>query len=310
MSDNVNTGLLAMKPAIVKVVKHFEVCAICVDTGAVLDCMSWTSTATRVPKHSGDITVNPTGSGTSSGAFDKALKQFVKTHTVTANGKKSWKCEQDGKKGKNSKTGKLLPPIKNAFYQMWSPPDQTGMQWEDSDDSGEMVAQNTFRVHHIAPEAIGGGRFSPDLIEVLELMAANPGQAALKFTWLGEQDRTVAGVLFAGNPEVSTADIASYVVPDYRYGNDTTALVSVGITDYLLLNILDGLSSLVGTLAKGKGSVGVAAIANIDDCKGPAYLGEIPAEYVDFLLKGASIPEEEQQETIDALGYLILNMGA
>ncbi|UCD14840.1 MAG: hypothetical protein JSV34_03710 [Candidatus Omnitrophota bacterium] len=293
MKDRPHTGIESMKQNIVKVVKHFKTCAICVETGAILGCMSWTSTATRNPYDHGTINVNPTECKKVSPASVAALKQFINTHVTTdSNGKRYWKCEETGKKGKNATTGRTLPPINDDFYDKWGTVKKSSFQWIELDQ-----------------QHVGGGKLSDDLVAVVTKSINHPAQSAIKFTWAGEQDKTISGVVLTPMNDISAEDISPFVYDEVCFQNDFVSLVAVSVTPELLISLLESVSEFGEQLTEPKGPVIVSIITNPRTNEAFGFYGSLNSKDLDVILKSILFPNNESEKAIEMIGYLSFNMG-
>jgi len=269
----------------VKLVKTFEVCAICVSSGEVLDCISWTSTATKSPKDAGTIT-EPTGIGTQSEAHKKAIKQFVKTHSKTKGGKKYWYCPQ-------TKTSKAEIP--KGFQNVWA-----------------TVADDENSYYHSSPdeEYVGTGQFEEVPDEVFASIFQSPDTSAIKLTWSGEQDKTTASVLFSPLREVLNQRLAAFIPKDDgRFENDFESIISVQVDNDFFLQFLASLSAHKAALIEPGGAVSITVIANIEGPSGVGFMGSISPHELQQVLNNFLPLSTLSQDIHDTVGYLALNMG-
>jgi len=272
----------AFRGNVKRVVKSFRVCAVCADTGAILDCMGWTCTATAAPKDSGTVAIPDQTSIPPQEAFDAALREFMKTHVRTEGGKKYWWCpESSQKRGE----------IPDGFGRQWAPATETGFHWLELDD-----------------QQVGGAQLAASATPVLTAGLEDAGHAAVKFTWSGDQDKTTMSLVVSPLRDFTAADIAPFVRRgDARLANDLVALAHQYVSPDFCHNLLSRLSAVPGGLAGAPADVTITIVANLRSDRATAAVGSLDPRTLAGILN--ELRGFESTEGVrDALQYLSLNL--
>ncbi|MEX2282594.1 MAG: hypothetical protein WEE89_08925 [Gemmatimonadota bacterium] len=280
-------GWPLMKPGIVKIVKSFEVCVVCLDNGVILDTLRWTSTATRTATSYDEGTIAPPQrSNQPHEGTREAIRKFVKTHTTVSDddGEEvaNWTCPE------RNTTKHEVP---DGFWRAWKPPEEeTGFHWLDLDET-----------------RVGEGRMASLPAEVLAAARSDVARAAIKFTWCGDQDRSVASLVITPAPTIVARDVAPFLQPnDSRFDNDFAALRGQTITRDLCAALLEQLSNGAGVLTQPPAEVVVTVIANVGRPGAFAFAGSLkPAQLAVMLDRAAPYASSSD---LAAMDYISLNM--
>ena len=295
MSDGPSTGITEginpIDPKIKRIVKEFETCAICIPTGKILGCIEWSSTSKRRPKDKGTITVTPTGSNTESAAFKKALKRFTKTHTLKRGGTRHWYCLQTGKKGKNSKTGTALPPLTTPFDTLWA------------------MVKPSFHVIEPDEQYVGKGRLVDTPSEIFSQILENPLLSGIKFTWAGESDKTISGVVFSPIKEITSREVSPFIYDEQHYVSDFVSLFAIEASSVLLLSFVKELNQHQEHLTQSDGHVRIILMTNLGSENAIGYAGALTPETLQLIIDNIQATTDLNDEEYETLSYLSLNMG-
>lgn len=289
MTDSPNSTIWAgnvFNANVDSIVKTFEVCAICVTTGVVLDCITWSSKSTKSPKDGGTIT-EPTTTGTQSAAHKKALKEFCKGHVTKLGNTKHWSCPD---KVPNPIRGSLSGP----FGNLWA----------------TIVDEKGF--FHATPdgEYVGTGHFSQNHDEVFASIFRTPETSAVKITWSGDEDKTIPTIVYSPLREISNQMLGSFIPnEDPRFLNDFLSLFSVQVDLTFFLPFLASIASKRTSLLDSDGAVTITTIANVGTTESTAFIGSLsPSEFQEILNNFLPI-STLTANTRETLKFLALNMG-
>jgi hypothetical protein len=280
----------AIKANIKRVVKEFETCAICIPTGKILGCMKWSSTGKRSTKDWGTITVTPTGSNTESAAFKKALKRFTKSHTSGAGGNRHWWCPQTHKIGKD-KTGKTLPPLTTPFDTLWA------------------MVKPSFHVIDPDEQYIGKGRLVDTPSEIFAQILENPLLSGIKFTWAGETDKTISGVVFSPIKEITSREVSPFIYDEQHYVSDFVSLFAIEASSALILSFVKELNQHQEHLTQSDGPVRIILMTNLGSENAIGYAGALTPETLQLIIDNIQTTTDLNDEEYETLSYLSLNMG-
>lgn len=224
----------SMAKSVVKVVTDFETCAICAESGEILGCITWSSTATKKPAKKGTITVNPANAETPcSRTFRGALRTFVANHLKKdSDDKLHWWCpEADDKvKGPTGETGKPFgkePP--QGFVKKWF-----------------SIAPWPLSVSDVS--SIGRAREIQSANEAIARARLNLAECCVKFTWAGPQDKVVSSLLFTDADDLDATELGPYLHQGSPFQNDLISLFVFTVTTEFLDVLVAELESLRGDL--------------------------------------------------------------
>lgn len=296
MSDGPSVDFDNKKAEIVEIHKNFETCAICAETGEILGCIWWSSISTR--RNPGQIAVH-TGSHDepASGTMKKALKKFIQRHVRRgADGKLHWFCPETGTERGLVPGGfdKALLAVRGARLARGAEP------------GGELVRSNE-RLIAITRPGAGEGRTGAQR-EVIERALRQPQRAAIKFTWSGEQEKTIPGVIFSAFSELTPGQIAPFVSDDSRFANDFVAIRVVPVEPDPMKKLLTEARTAVARAHPDRGPVTVSVIAGLGTASPIGWTGTLEEREVrNFVARARR--RVAAPEAIDALNYVALNMG-
>jgi hypothetical protein len=275
-----------------QIVATFETCAICVDTGEILGCISWSSTST--PTDKGTIRVEPPDKEVDcSDSFKKAMKKFVETHTKTdAGGTLRWWCPETGGSIKGP-TGSTTDPFGGAV------PPGFKTAWLATEP----------RPLRIDRERTGGGRRLKTVDEAIGLAAEEPQRAAVKFTWAGEQIKTVAGLVLTAYADISGEDVAPHVGDDPRFANDFSRLEAYVVSADVVLELVSQLGSVSRLLRNRDAPAIVTIISGLGSARAASLTGTLTPSQVSALAERVASHPATDEGALQALSYLALNMG-
>jgi len=262
MSDSPNSTIWAgnvFNANVDSIVKTFETCAICVTSGVVLDCITWSSKSTKAPRDGGTIT-DATAVGTQSAAHKKALKKFGTSHVIKLGTRKHWKCAE---------TGGVRGIIPAPFGVLWA----------------TIVDENGF--FHSTPdgEYVGTGNFSQNQDEVFASILRTPETSAVKMTWSGDEDKTIPTILYTPLREISNQTLGSFIPnEDPRFLNDFLSLITVQVDLTFFIPFLASIASKRASLVGSDGAVTITTIANVGTTESTVFIGSLsPSEFQEIL---------------------------
>ena len=180
-SRNPNGFNNRFKKNIKKIVYSFETCAICADTGEILGCVTWKTELSQ--GEGGKISVD-NNEGKPSNTFKKAFKKFIKTHTKKKKGVLHWFCPETGKK---KPSGKKVKGPKGTTSDPFGGAVPSGLKsnWVDAVKKGEQTKLDENKANTTNKKP---------LRQIINDNWDDIERAGLKFTWAGEQIKTVASV--------------------------------------------------------------------------------------------------------------------
>ena len=289
LTDGPSTPLTGnvLKPNIKKIIKRFETCAICVDTGKILGCIKWQSTMTKTPVDNGTIDVETGGSDDSTDSFKKALKQFVKTHALATGTQKFWTCVQTGKKGRKISDGTVLPPITGGFNDTW-----------------KSVGLNSISIDK---EFIGIAESYEHLENAIGNAITKPLESAVKFTWSGEQDKDIISVVLSPIEEITSADISPFVIDDEKFENDLTRILVTQTSIETFSNLIIELCKFEKEKNGENDFIYITLMTNIHNKIPIGFTHTLKPEELDVVLKNISDLKLNENEK-EVFNYLWLNM--
>jgi hypothetical protein len=282
------------KADIVKVVQTFQTCAICVDTGEILGCVCWKSESTRNPENKGQITLS---SGTKecavSQALKDALKKFMENHTAKKEGdpKIRYYCPDDKTFGE---------PVPEGMLKIIAKVDAPVK-------SGTIKPMFMTKDILIRRMAIGSAQRMPSMADSLKHVIESPGSSAFKFTWTGDQIKTIPSFLLSP-VELRESVIASILENRPEMSNDFASLkfslASPGFITIMAQYLLEKNSILDADQIK---PVMITVAAQLNQ-KVPVFAsaGMTPSDFLQFLI-AISLAADEQLSGI--INFLRLNMG-
>lgn len=323
------------KPNIKKIVLTYETVAVCADTGELLASIRWQCVST--PTDKGEITLISTKEGKPSETFKKAFRKFVETHnseTKNSEGKLElrWYCPETSDKIKGP-GGILKQPwgaiIPEEFRKKWikSKAPELPKKAERVKEQGcrGNLCNMTGLSHGIEPEGeggtmksgeivvdedrVGGGQYFESPTEALGAGLNTIERAALKFTWSGDQAKTVKGILFTSYRDISPEDISPFIECSDQFINDFHALDVHFLPTELMHHLLDLMATHAEDLESSNGPATVSIIANVGTEKAAAYTGALTPEDVASFIVEAALHESVDQKTLDIFHYIGLNFG-
>ena len=155
--------------------------------------------------------------------------------------------------------------------------------------------------------AAGGAERFIDLKDAIQAMMNKPELAALKFTWAGDQDKTVASLVLS-NVTLTAELIGPFLEDRPEMHNDFEALYFLKTKGSTMQLMAETLLENQAKLAPSESlQVMLTIIANLGE-PGAAYItaGVHPADLSTILAAAINNIDEGTQA---ALGYLQLNMG-
>ena len=285
----------------------FEDCAVCKDTGKILDCVSWTYHRTKGSGGPGSIT-EPTGAAAPTQEFKDAKKKFEDNH---GNGTKCPEEVAEVHKGEKN--------IFTGFYQYFPPfphPNQptqlradlvntsgqpvSGVQWTAFDQHGtRFLGAGT--IPFIGPFDFAQAMFTvpavmdPNEVDMV-LFTADPGNAIPEYDETDNQESIPVGfngpVLAVGDDLRAPSWSLIRTTPN-PFRNRTTVSFSLPHAAVVRVRVFDSAGALVRTLHDGR----LAAGAHDLDWDGRDASGRrvaaglylVRAEYEGRLLSGKTM---------------------
>ncbi|MCB9797109.1 MAG: hypothetical protein H6741_30860 [Alphaproteobacteria bacterium] len=281
ISDTPRANLYIYQDDIAKLCKEFETAAICVETGELLGSVKWKSCSVR--GHKGQITLNedPPVEHTPSDALKNALKEFMENHTRKKNGVLYWYCPDDD-------DGTHDRPVPEGLQE----------------------AMDKINQHSLAPGAtdlMGTGHYLASLQQGLDRAFAEPGAAALKLTWTGEQVKDVTTVTFAVNVGLDPAALSAFSDAG-PLRNDLTAHAGLFNSQTWMRGALTATALLAPMLAQSRGDAVLMVISGLGQDAAAARCA-LDRRAVSALVRLIAHETDSPSATSRALRYLDLNMG-
>ena len=285
------------KANIKKVAVSFETCAICVDSGEILGCITLKNEITATD--GGKIAVG-NKEGNPSDVFKKALKEFVKNHTKKKGGILRWYCPETGQaipgtvppkkvKGPSGSTSDPFGnPVPDGFKKQWVAKMKLGQKIQlDSDKAGT------------------GKKVSRE--KAFRNSLRDPQRSAVKFTWSGIQVKTVVSIVLTPFHALSEDELASFSSLEPEFSNDFDALQVQYVSEDFFSSFLNVLQDFGPALSTDEGFATVTLMSDLGTRRASAFTGKLQGEDILSLIPSVSQHPDVDDETLDFLTYICLN---
>jgi hypothetical protein len=296
MGDSPGGPLTGVKDDIVKVVSTYETCTVCIETGEILGCITYTSTTTRDDEGKIDI-VTKDKDKSPSDSFEKAFKKFAGNHQEKdGSGTLRWHCPEQGVRVMDPDAKKLIEPtpwgpeIPEPFRKKWLAQRQPWFLGQERIGDAR-IGDRRFAV---APEQIYGKGFS------------SPDRCAVKFTWSGLQDKNTPSVVFSAISDLAPAEIAPFIPDEARFRNDFTLINFQPTTSALMRDLVASIGEI--GVSNNNGPVLVTLAVNLRSESATALVGSLEPGQLGSLLQRISGHPDVDQTVLETLNYLVLNM--
>jgi hypothetical protein len=295
MTDSPGEPFTNIAPAITEIVKDFETCAICVETGECLGCIQWASTSRRGSPGQTSVTM-PDKVKPCSSVFQTALKGFIERHTKVdpADKKLKWYCPEtdDTIKGPTGETnkpygGEVPEGLRKRFL-------------EDRHAFAPRIA--------IDETLVGTGRFAA-APAVHAACLANPSFAGVQFMWTGPHDKSVPSVLLTPVERLYPDEVSPFVRKDPQFVLNLQPINLAVVSQGFMTQLLTALAPQVTSGAVPTGPTLVTLIAELRSEAAQAAVISLPVETVHSLMQQVARHPDVNEELLGTLHYLAINMG-
>lgn len=311
MSDTPRAALRLklFKDNIVKIVFYFETCAICLDSGEILGSINWQVTFTRAKE--GKVELTSSQEGPPSENFKKAFQKYVENHArqclTEPDHLLRWYCPETSYEIKGP-FGEFCCPygleIPEGIRKKWIP------DFIPALEPGGIRKPITGKKVVFKNYELGGGRQAETFDEILKLGLKDPGSAALKFTWSGNQIKSLKSILFTPYQEVNPKNIAPFISRSNKFLNDLTALEAFFVTTQQMKTMLKLIAESAKLNKQPKAYASVSIIANMKGKEAVVLTMKLDRLNIDSFVKKAALHKKTTPEILEVLHYLGLNFGS
>jgi len=301
LTDGPGLSLANKKPNIKKIVATFETCAICVETGEILGCVSWQSVATSTD--SGDINMKSDKEGKGSADFKKAFKKFIKNHSKVKLGeaKPRWHCPD---------TSATIRGPGGKFSDPWGQPISDGfrIKWMDERTLTPHKPEKSNMRFRFERDKVGGGQFI-GMGEAIKRALESPGGSAVKFSWSGDQIKSVPSIIFTGKADITQDQLAPFVQNESRFTNDFTNVLVYPMSLGHAHVMAKVLTEFEHALANSGGLTTVTLVVGLMGDDPAGAIGQLDRNSIGNLATVMAGLDGTDDELLGAFHYLGINMG-
>lgn len=333
--DDPKTPFDNKKDVISKIVISLETCAICAETGEILGCVTWKSTAT--PTNKGKPTLDAEEEKPPSETFKKALRKYMEKHAKTKDGVTRWYCPDP--KGPWIGPGASADddpydehhsdpwgfPMPDGFKTAWVDPpaegdgsagegsgggEEEGGSNEEPGGGSEDEPPGEGQFYKLDPDRVGEGMQFGTVEEALSVCAEDPSRTAIKFTWAGDQVKPILGVVLAPQGDLSSSALSPFVDNRTEFSNDfANGLRTLPVDPETMHKLVEQLARFPTSLDYSGGPAIITLMGRLGSADAAAYTGQLSVTDVGAVSRAALASTKPGTELRAALRYLANNFG-
>lgn len=325
--DDPRTPFDNKRPNIKRTVVTLETCAVCADSGSILGCVRWQSSAT--PDNPGEPTLLSTKEEPPTETFGAALRKFMESHARARNGTTHWYCPDDKGLWIGPAATAEDDPFDEHVNDPWGRPMPDGWKraWVDPPTPAPPAPAPTTpepapetpapepappggEFMQLDPEQAGGGPRFRHLDEALAAALEDPARAVVKICWSGDQIKPIRGVVFAARADLAPDELGRFVERTRTFSNDfTIGFGVIALDSGTLAELLRGLQR-VRESSGSAGAIAVTVIAKLRTPAAAAHTVQLTTSQLGAVLAGLQIAQPPTDELRMALRYVANNMAA
>jgi len=162
----------------------------------------------------------------------------------------------------------------------------------------------------IERQFVGSGRRETDPLAVIRAAVVDISHAAVKFTWSGDQNKTVPSVLFSPATPITSEMIAPHVTTEARFANDFIVINCYEVSAVLMAALLTRLDPELQSGPQDRtGPVTISIISGVGTDAAFSYSGSMVRARVASVMRDVARQPDTDAGLLEAFHYLALNMG-